>query len=69
MVSVEEDGVVRVPAEGAVLAGVRAVVDVVGALGRGRVGVAGTKGISVTYCACAIRCQVWRIRAINSTGE
>lgn len=35
MVSLEEDGVVGVPSEGAVLAGVRAVVDVVGAGGGG----------------------------------
>ena len=38
LVAVEADGVVGVPAEGAVLAGVGAVVHVVHALGRRRVG-------------------------------
>ena len=43
MVLEEQDGVVRVPSEGAVLAGVGAVVDVVGALWRRAVGAAGGK--------------------------
>ena len=41
MVSLEEDGVVGVPSEGAVFAGVRSVVDVVGAGGGGVEGGAG----------------------------
>ena len=40
MVSEQEDGVVGVPSEGAVLACVRAIVHIVRALGRGVVGAA-----------------------------
>ena len=45
MMSEEEDGVVAVPPEGAVLAGVRSVVDVVWALGGGVVGAAGGEAV------------------------
>jgi hypothetical protein len=48
LVSDEQHGVVGVPAEGAALARVRAVVHVVGALGRGAVRIAETRTLAGT---------------------